>query len=245
MGNDYGANAKKMKLGILQTDELPDDFYLRYKSLTDVYGSLLRGDFEFTVYKTQEGNFPVEVNEVDAFILGGSRESVYSGSDKVQTMLDYIRKIYEAKVPLIGICFGHQAVAFALGGQVSPNPKGWEVGLMDIKLTSEATNFGLSQNTIKLPTFHRDEVTQMPSGATLLAQNDFSKVQAYRLSYQVLCFQSHPEFSTDMMNYFLQSGRNNISEEEKASAEASLALENQRDLIGQLMRKFLNQRGRP
>lgn len=230
-----------MKLGILQMDELPDDFNSRYGGLVTIYSHLLGPGFEYEIFQVLNGQVPDDLHQVDGYLLGGSRDSAYTDKAPIKTVLSLVAGIHREEIPLVGICFGHQAVALSLGGEVSASPRGWEVGLRSIELSPEARQasfFSHLDNSVNLSTFHHDEVTKLPAGAVLLASNEFSRNQAYALD-NILCFQSHPEFTRDLLKYFIDSNRNNISDDDKAAALESLALPNDNLEVGKAIRKFL------
>ena len=96
---------------------------------------------------------------------------------------------------IIGICFGHQLVAEALGGKTGQAETGWCVGVHKNKFTDAAEDYGLTRNEFKIPSNHKDQVLELPPGGKLLARTETCPISAMGLGDHILTFQGHPEFS--------------------------------------------------
>ena len=121
-----------MKIGILLADELREILAPRFGCYSDMFIRLLDGaasdKFEFTVINARAEEYPAQVDAMDGYLITGSRCGAYEDLPWLEPLFAYIRRLHEARIPLLGICFGHQAVAKALGGRVEKSSKGWALG---------------------------------------------------------------------------------------------------------------------
>jgi GMP synthase (glutamine-hydrolysing) len=109
---------------------------------------------------------------------------------------DFIRAAYAARVPLVGICFGHQIVAQAMGGKVERHPNGWAVG---------ATDYDFGDKSLRLNAWHRDQVTQVPSMAKVIGRNSFCANAALLYDDRAFTVQAHPEFRPEFVNGLMET----------------------------------------
>jgi GMP synthase (glutamine-hydrolysing) len=132
----------------------------------------------------------------------GCNLTIYHDEDRVKRQIEYAKKSYEAGTPAFGTCWGLQMAAAAAGGTVEPNPRGREMGLArKIHLTEAGQSHAfLAGKPFVYTGFisHLDHVTKLPPGATLLASNDFTEVQAIAVEHGKGAFwatQYHPEYN--------------------------------------------------
>lgn len=127
-----------------------------------------------------------------------------------------------AGVPILGVCFGHQLVADALGGRVGTNPNGREIGTCEISLTeagrADPLFEGLDERFL-VQESHRDAVLALPPGATTLASNAKTAEQAFAVGEHVRCVQFHPEFDADVMRGYVEGRADAIADEARARGE--------------------------
>lgn len=154
-----------MLIGILQTGEAPDVLSAEMGDYPDMFRRLLDGKgFAFRTYRVLDMDFPASVHDCDGWLITGSRHGVYEEHAFIPPLEAFIRAAREARVPLVGICFGHQIVAQALGGRVERSDKGWAVG---------PTAYDFGGDRIVLNAWHRDQVIEPPDGAEVIASNSF------------------------------------------------------------------------
>jgi GMP synthase (glutamine-hydrolysing) len=111
-------------------------------------------------------------------------------------------------VKWVGICFGHQIIAEALGGKVEKNPKGWEVGWTELTLNEQGLSaFGKDRPQFCIHQMHQDEVTKLPPGFINLATTAHSTHQLMLKPGHVISIQSHPEFTSGVVKQLIQSRR--------------------------------------
>ena len=152
-------------------------------------------DADVTVYKISEGVFPPSVSasdwRFDGVVISGSQTSVYDDHDWIHEATEWVRRVHEADVPILGICWGHQFLAQALGGRVVDMGE-YELGYEPITRIGDDPLFdGVPAEFVSFET-HSDRIAEVPPGAATLARNDIG-VQSFRVgsAYGV---QFHPEY---------------------------------------------------
>lgn len=181
-----------MKLGILQAGHSADELRDVLGDYADLFKSML-GDFgfEFAVYDVVDNHFPSSANDADAWLITGSKHGAYEDHKWIPPLEDLIREIDQQKLPLVGICFGHQIIAQALGGKVEKFSGGWAVG---------HTEYTFKGQPVSLNAWHQDQVVQLPQGAKVLGSN--AHCQNAMISYgdHIFTVQAHPEFSAAVVD---------------------------------------------
>ena len=186
-----------MKIGILQTGMAPDALKDDLGDYPDLFARLLAGKgLSFETYRVVEGVFPPSVNACDGWLITGSRHGAYEDHPWIPPLEDFIRAAYAARVPLVGICFGHQIVAQAMGGKVERHPDGWAVG---------ATDYDFGDKSLRLNAWHRDQVTQVPSMAKVIGRNAFCANAALLYNDRAFTVQAHPEFRPEFVNGLMET----------------------------------------
>ncbi len=148
-------------------------------------------------------------------ILTGSPSSAYDEDAWIPRLSDLILEALDRKLPTLGVCFGHQLIAQALGGKVEPNAKGWEIGDPEVKLTAEGKAdpiFDGIPDSFRVIQSHKDIVTEMPAESVLLASNDLCAIQAFGMGDYLRTVQFHPEMGPEHLNYILAPRRAMILE---------------------------------
>ncbi len=205
-----------MRIGILQTGLAPDVLVDSSGDYPDMFARLLAGHgFDFETFRVVDGEFPASVHTCDGWLITGSRHGVYEDHAFIPVLETFIREAYGAHVPMVGICFGHQIIAQAMGGRVERYGKGWAVGATDY-------DFGGEKRTLNA--WHRDQVTVRPANATVLASNDFCTNAALLYDDRMLTVQAHPEFRPEFIDGLMQTrGKGLVPEEVMAAAAKRLS----------------------
>jgi len=180
-----------MILGILQCGHVPPEVAAREGTYTELYGRLFahRG-YELRTFSVVDMEFPDGPEDADAWLVTGSRHGAYEDHAFIPPLEDLIRAIRDADHPLVGICFGHQIIAQALGGRVEKFAGGWSVGHHAYTIGGRA---------IALNAWHQDQVVALPQGATVLGQSDFTRNAVIAHGPRILTVQPHPEFPASVV----------------------------------------------
>ncbi len=177
-----------MHIGILLAGHVADALIPDHGDYDSMFESFLDGHgFTFSAYPVVDMVFPERPDTADGWLITGSRHGAYEEHPWIEPLEELIRAAYGAHVPLVGICFGHQIVAQALGGHVEKFLAGWAVG----RQVYEFDGFG----SLALNAWHQDQVISVPSGAEVIARNSFCKNAALAYGDRALTIQAHPEFS--------------------------------------------------
>lgn len=188
-----------MKIGILQTGIAADALISKYGDYPDSFKVMLQGrGLEFEVFKVLQGEFPTDPSVCEGWLVTGSKHGSYEQHDWIPPLEDLIRDIYAAGLPMIGVCFGHQVIAQALGGKVEKSSKGWGVG----NYTYTDKN---GENAITLNAYHQDQVVEAPACATDVLGNDFCENAILTYGTKAYTMQPHPEFSTQYIRDLIEA----------------------------------------
>jgi GMP synthase (glutamine-hydrolysing) len=159
-----------------------------------------------SVVNVADGMALPPVEKISGVIITGSHAML---TDRERWMLEleaWIPKVLEHNAPLLGICFGHQIVAQAMGGRVDYNPKGREIGTAAIRLTAEGQRdklVGTLPEVFFAHTTHAQTVMELPVNSLRLAENPLEAHHAFRLGDKAWGVQFHPEFSAEIMSAYI------------------------------------------
>ncbi|MFT4815937.1 MAG: GMP synthase-like glutamine amidotransferase [Pseudohongiellaceae bacterium] len=186
-----------MKIGILNADAVRPEFVAEFGEYPDMFSRVLLAvdpRTEFVTYEVMNGEYPADIDEVDAYLITGSKLSVYDEVAWIDELKEFVRKLHGAKKKLVGICFGHQLVAEALGGKTRQADQGWCVGVHKAQLTVDAASYGPTAAEFQLLSNHKDQVEKMAAGAKLLASTAACPIAMTQVGEHILTFQGHAEF---------------------------------------------------
>jgi GMP synthase (glutamine-hydrolysing) len=141
--------------------------------------------------------------DAEAFVLSGSSSSVTERAGWMLRVEELVREIAAARVPLLGICFGHQLMAQALGGEVRKNPLGREIGTVRVERVADDAMFAGLPRSFDVNATHVDAVTALPPGAEVLATTALDPRASFRVGPRIRAVQFHPEFDADVIREYL------------------------------------------
>jgi GMP synthase-like glutamine amidotransferase len=183
----------------------------------------VRPDWTTQVFAVKDGEFPADLTVFDGAMITGSPASVHDPDPWIADLLTLIREMNAAHLPLFGACFGHQAIALALGGQVGPNPGGWVFGRTETRITTPAPWMRILPATTALFAAHCEQVTAMPAQARALTTSPECPVGGFAIGTHVYTTQYHPEMSPGFIAALIEHLKDDKPAEVIARARASLA----------------------
>jgi GMP synthase-like glutamine amidotransferase len=239
-----------MKLTIIETGLVPEPIRASFVDYPCMLRELVRAsdpDMEFETVSVIKGEALPDPETLDAVLITGSPAGVYDKDPWIAPLMDFIRSAANAGIPQVGICFGHQIMAEALGGKVIKSPKGWGIGRHTYEMKACPDWAADCPTTISVGVSHQDQVVVLPPGASILAASDFTPIAAIEYSgTPAISFQFHPEFSAEYCEalYTIRKG-GALSEEAVNAAIQSLAkpLDNQR--LGKWIAAFIRSSHQP
>ena len=212
-----------MHIAVLVTNTDDSAFAARHKSDGQKFDDLIRAfrpDWELTAFDLPTGEFPADLADYDGFIIGGSPASVNDDAAWIARLLSVIPQIVALDKPLFGACFGHQAIAVALGGKVTHNPGGWVFGVTETQVTDPAP--WMQAGLIRLNAAHSEQVTQVPLGAKVMGGNADCAAGFLRLGKRVFTTQYHPEITHDFMAALVEEYAREVPPDVATAARQSL-----------------------
>ncbi|BFZ59185.1 folylpolyglutamate synthase [Saitoella coloradoensis] len=192
-----------LRIAIFECDTPVPAVLKRYGTYGSIFTNLLTRASEATTpavtvrcdcFDVIKGEYPDSLSKYDGILITGSRHCSFGDDPWIVKLSNYVSDVYQyhPKVKLIGICFGHQIIARALGGTVQKNDKGWEVAVTETKLTPEGRAvLATTADTLKLQQMHRDIVSKAPAGVHVFASNE-------------IC-DGHPEFTQFIVEELLRT----------------------------------------
>lgn len=205
-----------MHIGLLACDEVAERFRHIAGGYQEMFERLLSPHIpglRLTHFDVRAGNTPAGPSECDAWITTGSRASVYDNEEWIRGTETFIRKVADSDRPFVGICFGHQLLARALGAEVKRAPAGWGVGVLPMNVVRREDWMSPALSTVRMQYMHADQVTEPPDGATLLSEAPHCPVAMFQCGPRLLGLEAHPEFPATYARALIEDRRARIGEQ--------------------------------
>jgi GMP synthase-like glutamine amidotransferase len=235
--------SKGFRLGIIQCDEVRSE-------LKDVYGdydqmiinAIRRTNPEIIgiTYRVFDGKLPYSVDDCDGWIATGSRYSVNDNNSWTRRLENFVRDIFEASRPLVGICYGMQMIARALGGTVQLSASGWGIGVKTSQIhRREQWIDNALGDAVNLLVSHKEQVTSLPRNGFCIASSDTCLNSIIRVGSSMVGFQGHPEFSYEYARAMMDLRRDVIPAQTMKAGLDSLQIMVDNDGVFRSISQFL------
>ncbi len=230
-----------MKVGLLECDHVLE----KYAHIAGDYRQMFADLFsrhapqlELVSFDVRNGKFPASVDACEAFVCTGSRYSAYDEDDWIQELKNFLRQLRDGNKPFVGICFGHQLMAEALGGKVEKASQGWGIGVHSLNVVKQESWMQPEQSSCGIQYSHRDQVVRLPENSEVLGESDHCPVAMFRVSETMLGIQGHPEFPAAYVESLVR-GRTELIGADKVNA-AKFDAPTDEAIITNWLAKFLN-----
>lgn len=219
-----------MKIGVLNTGHPPDNV-LEDGSYDRYFDRLLDGHgFDVQGWDVVDGIFPDSVQDAEGWLITGSKHGAYEPHAWIPPLEDFIRKTFAAKIPMIGVCFGHQIIAKAMGGKVEKFSNGWSVGLTEYQMNGRA---------YAINAWHQDQVVERPEGSEVIASTAFCENAGLLYGDHIWTIQPHPEYDAGFISNLIETrGKGVVPEPLLAQARTKLAQHSDRMDVARIMADF-------
>ena len=214
-----------MKIGILNSDTVELSGASAFGQYPDMFAKVfwaLDASIEFKTYEVQFENYPLNIDDCDAYLITGSKVSAYEDKKWIKALKEYIKTLHANKKKLLGICFGHQIIAEALGGSVKKATGGWHVGVDSLSLYKEKFKFKTDSNKYNLIFSHQDEVRKLPKDSKLIAGSKACPNGMYVIGNHIMCSQGHIELDREFTRLIYDFRKDQIGELKYLNACKSL-----------------------
>jgi GMP synthase-like glutamine amidotransferase len=213
-----------MHLAVLMTNTDESAFAQEFPKDGAKFAQLIqsvRPAWQVTSFSVKDGEFPSDIGAFDGVMITGSPASVHDPAPWIAHLFTVIRDIYSRGVPMFGACFGHQAIAMALGGHVGPNPGGWVFGLAHADVVFKTDWMQDLPPTLKQYAAHIEQVTALPEGAKTVSSCDACPIAGYHIGDKVFSTQYHPEMTPDFIAALVTEYAPKLPPEVAQTAKAS------------------------
>lgn len=226
-----------MKIGILRAGHSPEELTESLGNYDEMFEKLLDGnDFEFETFSVVDGVFPSGAEAADGWLITGSKHGAYEDHPWIPPLENLIRDVHATGKPMIGVCFGHQIIAQALGGKVEKFGGGWSVG---------RTEYTLDGAPVALNAWHQDQVVELPHDARVVGSSDFCANAMLAYGDSIWTVQAHPEFPAEFIDGLIKTrGKGVVPENQLEAATAVLPEPTDSQRIAAHMAQFFKSKAR-
>jgi len=232
-----------MKVTIIETGRAPgrlSEDFPRYPRMFEALLSAADAGLRFETVSLVEGEALPDAAACEGVLITGSPAGVYDATPWMEPLRRFVRAAFAVETPMVGVCFGHQIIADAMGGDVRKSEKGWGVGRHTYEVLQHRPWMAGAGASVSLAVSHQDQVITPPEGAVTLARS--AHTEHAMLAYTqapVMSLQGHPEFEDDFVAALYAARRGRLSDAQVDGAIASLGRAHDNARVGQWMAGFL------
>lgn len=209
-----------MKIGLLECDHVNESLHHIAGDYRDMFLALFSRyapEVELEYYDARSGELPASVDACEGYLTTGSRFSAYDDETWIHDLKSFVRRLSDGDKPFVGICFGHQLLAEALGGKVARRE--WGIGAQSMRIVQSEPWMNPEQRSCSILYSHRDQVQRLPEQSIVLAEAEHCPVAMFKVGKRLLGLQGHPEFSMAYLEALVRSRTEIIGAEKVAEAD--------------------------
>ncbi|GGE44621.1 GMP synthase [Halopseudomonas oceani] len=233
-----------MKVGLLQCDDVNESLLPAHGNYPEMFELALRKrlpQMDYRIYPAHKSELPGDPHECDVYLITGSKHGVYEEQEWIRELERFITQLWDLRKPLIGVCFGHQVMATAMGGQVEKSDRGWGVGVSFNQILEPKPWMQPVQDKLDLIVSHQDQVVELPPQAQVVASSDFCPNYLLQYGSHFLSVQGHPEFEKGYSEALMDMRSLTIPPARVRAGKVSLHADLDSDLMFDWIINFLRQ----
>lgn len=237
-------NLPNLRVGLLQCDDVEESVHHIFGNYYQMFADAFRcvdPTINLVQIRCDHGELPDSPHEFDAFVISGSKCGVYESQQWILALQDFVGECYAARKKTVGICFGHQLIAHALGGETRKAEVGWGFGVHRASINGlppwmknnndEVYGHDIYDSEIDLAAYnlvvvHQDQIVTLPPGFRRIAHNEFCPmsmiIDGDAESATMLGLQGHPEFTKKYCKHLLMQRKDKLTDEQYRRALESL-----------------------
>ena len=235
------------RITIIETGRVPKTYRERHGSFPGMFERMIRAEDSsaaLEIVSIPNGDALPDPRKLEAVLITGAAAGVYDELDWIAPLEDFVRTAYASKTPMVGVCFGHQLIAQALGGIVRQSEKGWGVGRHVYRVLPD--NGVVDGEQLAIACSHQDQVIEAPNVALTILSSDFTPHAGLLYANgTTLTVQPHPEFDLDFAHVCCELRQGKAPDAVVAAAKASLAEPLDSAKLGGAITRFLVKRAAP
>jgi GMP synthase-like glutamine amidotransferase len=235
------------RITIIETGQVPQKYRERHGSFPDMFERMVRAEdptATIAIVSIPNGDALPDPRNLEAVLITGAAAGVYDGLDWIAPLEEFVRTAYASRTPMVGICFGHQLIAQALGGTVRKSEKGWGIGRHVYQVLPD--NGVVDGEAVAIACSHQDQVIEPPNDALTILSSDFTPHAGLLYANgATLTLQPHPEFDVEFAQVCCELRDGKAPEDVVATARESLAEPMDHAKLGGAITRFLARKSIP
>ncbi len=237
-----------MHIGLINCDPLTPEVRKQYGDYPTMFAdlfSLVTNEINWSVFDATQLQLPSRIKACDVYLITGSRYGVQDKEPWMLSLISFVQTLWQKQIKTLGICFGHQIMAHAMGGQVNRAPTGWGLGVAETFVTDQRQWMRPRQNKFNIYVSHQDQVLTLPPQGYCLAHSSHCPNAIIQYEHNFLSFQGHPEFNKNYANFLIKKRRELFSPPTYNRFIHSLVQEVDTKLLANWMIHFLDSKQYP
>ena len=196
---------------------------------------------QWDVVRLLDDSLP-DIYDYDGYLItGGGAPLISKEIPETMNLLKFIRQLHAEKIPLVGICWGHQAITKALGGSVSLSDKGYGMGIKSGNIIKKLPWMSQAPEMVYLYSMHQCQVVSPPEGAELYITSDFCEYGGFAIGNHIFTMQQHPDYNINVSRAMIARRKDRLDDASLNTAIKSLGLPHHTELACQWVGEFFLQ----